>query len=177
VFGTASNSTFSGGGVVIVESGGKAVRATIEGGGQLDQLSGGTATNTTVDGGTWIVSQGAVVSGTIGFVGNGGTVVIDGNVPTNTITGFAPGDTIDLTSVMFTSGGSVPLTATNLVKFVENGATYTLQFNRSQDFLGQEFELTPDSGSGTDVTLPALTGSAAIEARRSVYYEVVASGG
>ena len=98
-------------------------------------------------------------SGSITFSGTGGVLQIDGaDLPTDpakviaaTVSGFASGDTIDLTGIVFTGAGQANLTGSNELQITEGGNTYDLQLDPSQVFNGDYFHLISDGGSGTDV--------------------------
>src|SRR5438876_7845806 len=124
------------GGVEIVSSGGTANGTTIFAGGVMSVTAGGTAASTTISGGTFeILNGGSAGAGTITFAGTGGTLRIDGTtMPTNTISGFVVGDTIDLAGVSFVNGGSVQLGAGNALKLFEDGSTYTLNLDPAQSY-------------------------------------------
>jgi hypothetical protein len=62
---------------------------------------GQTVTNPIITTGTLELGVSSTVTGTISFSGTGGELILDGTPPTNTITGFAPGDTIKLAGVPF----------------------------------------------------------------------------
>src|SRR5215469_2571557 len=83
--------------------------------------------------------HGPVSSGdTITFADIGTTLSFDDTAAmAGTIYAFAPSDTMDLTDVAFDRNGSVHLAANNVLDVNENGHTYTLQLNPSQDFSGQ----------------------------------------
>ena len=70
---------------------------------------------------------------------------------TSVISGLTPGDTIDLTSVSFASGGSVQLLAGNILKIVENGGSATIALDPLEDFSSSSFKLVSDGGGGTDI--------------------------
>jgi hypothetical protein len=74
-------------------------------------------------------------------------------MPTNVISGFAPGDKLDLAGVAFSSTGTVTLTSGNVLKITEGGTTYNLQLNPSQNFSEDAFALSSDGTGGTDVTM------------------------
>ena len=148
------------GGVVEAESGATVNRAIAEGGGDLLADNGSSINDATIDsGGLLDLATGASASGTIAFgppFGDpiGGTLEIDDTAPvTATITGFADGDDIDLTAIPYDPSGSADLVANNVLDVTENGSTYMLQFDPSQDFNGDYFHLAPDrGGTGTDIT-------------------------
>jgi autotransporter passenger strand-loop-strand repeat protein len=95
VYGSASDTTVYSGGSQVVES-------------------GGIANGTVISGGTMEIMSGGIVSGAIDFAGSGGTLQIDDTqMPGNTISGFVKGDTFDLASVAYDSGGHADLLAGN----------------------------------------------------------------
>ena len=107
----------------------------------------------TIDSGTLeLGNANAAGSGAITFA-NDPTLDVDGtSMPTNTIDGFIAGDTIDLTSIANVAGGHADMDyVTNILTITEGGNTYQLHFNPAEDFNGNYFHLTPDSGSGTDI--------------------------
>jgi hypothetical protein len=81
-------------------------------------------------------------------------------MPANVISGFAPGDTIDLAGVpydssgyttLFSGGNSVQPNA--VLGITEGGSTYYLQFDPSQNFQNEVFQLSSDGKGGTDIKL------------------------
>ncbi len=92
--------------------------------------------------------------GTIDFPGlGGGTLEIGGTtMPSNTITGVEPGDTFQLADIPFDSSGTAKLLPGNVLRISENGSTFNLQLDPSQDFTGFFFHLAGDGGGGTLVT-------------------------
>ena len=106
-----------------------------------------------ISGGTLeLTSAGAAGSSTIAFAsGTGGTLQIDGTTgPANTISGFSPGDVIDLASLGFT-GTTAPTVSGNTVTVTEGSLTETLQIASAGYGL---FRLYPDAMGGTDVAVP-----------------------
>lgn len=89
--------------------------------------------------------------GSIDFAGAGGTLAIGGATLTNTISGFDPGDAIDLTSFGGATGAT--LGANNLLTVTNGGATFTVQFDPSDDFSGQLFQLADDGAGGTLISV------------------------
>jgi autotransporter-associated beta strand protein len=113
--------------------------------------SGGT----TIAGGSTLELgvAGAAGTGAITFSGAGDTIRLDvATMPSNTLRGFAAGDTIDLTAVGFSNAGRVDLIDGNLLEISENGSTYDLQLDPSQSFAGDFFHLANDGNGGTFVT-------------------------
>jgi len=150
--GTASNTIVDSGSDQVVNLGGTAIGTTVNSGGFQDVFA--TAVNPTINGGQVNLQAGAVVSGAITFAPDSeGTLQIAGTgMPTAVISGFAPGDTIDLSGVSFASGGAIGSTSGNLLQVVENGNTYDLQLDPLQNFSGDSFRLSSDGSGGTDVT-------------------------
>jgi autotransporter-associated beta strand protein len=93
----------------------------------------------------------AAGTGNITF-SNDPSLVIDGTtLPTNTISGFAPGDVIDLSSIKYT-GGQPTLSNSDVLTFTEGGTTYSLNFDDSVS--GEVFSAVADpSGGGTEISL------------------------
>jgi hypothetical protein len=112
-------------------------------------------------GGTVDIADGGSVTGTITFHGEGGLLIIEGNVPpTNTIGGFKAGDTIDFSGAAVGTHPTVTLLAGNVLQIVEHGQTYDFQFDPNQDFSGQKFEVTDDGSGGTEIYIePTTVGS------------------
>ena len=87
-------------------------------------------------------------------------------MPANVISGFAPSDTIGL-DVNFDPAGRVQWLPNNSLEIIENGATYVLNFDPTQNFTGEFFHLSlhlgPGGGSGgtftTDLSLVSETRS------------------
>jgi hypothetical protein len=144
------------------DQGDTANRTVIQDGGYLLVESYNTANDTFIQaGGTLELQDGAAAGGDITFgptTGDpmGGTLLIDAAVsydfPLATIADFAPGDIIDLTQTAYDPAGSATITSGNTLQIVENGTSYDLTLDPSQDFLNQSFTLTPEAGFGTDVT-------------------------
>ncbi|HET9019132.1 MAG TPA: Hint domain-containing protein, partial [Acetobacteraceae bacterium] len=164
VGGTASDTMVSGGSETVL-AGGSSVDDTATFGGSVTVSSGGVAFAPRIgSAGTLVLDAGAVVSGAIsyvagsgGIVGSNGILVISGTtMPTNIISGFdlrsvSQGDTIDLASVPFATGGTVSLGAGNVLSVTEGGSTYALQLDPNQTFTSQSFEMFSDGHGGTAV--------------------------
>jgi autotransporter passenger strand-loop-strand repeat protein len=147
--------------VQTVSSGGTASNTTISATDSQVVQSGGTAIGTVISGGTMDVQSGGSATGGITFSGTGGVLEIDGaSLPTDPsqllggviIAGLTPGNTIDLTGIALDNNGQANLLAGNELQITENGSVYDLQLDPSFNFAGDFFHLTPDSGSGTDIT-------------------------
>jgi hypothetical protein len=113
-----------------------------------------------LSGGTLDVQSGGIASGSVTFSGAGGTLDIDGarlpsdpsNLIAATISGFASGDTIDLTGIPYSSAGQVNLIGGNELQITEGGHTYDLQLDPSQSFTGDYFHLANDGSNGTSIS-------------------------
>ena len=76
---------------------------------------------------------------------------------TNVIKGFAPGDTIDLPLVQYNFREFTQFLnwQSNQLKIYATGIgepVYQLQFDPSQNFFGNWFELSPDATGGTEIS-------------------------
>jgi len=140
VYGSATDSTAFAGGRVVVENGGSISGAVISGG-TVEVVSGGNA------------------GSSITFATDSGTLQIDGpNTPGvllagTTISGFVPGDTIDLTGIDYSTPNSVFVNGSDQLQITEGGNTYEIQL--TGDFTGDTFHLAPDNGGaglGTEIT-------------------------
>ena len=108
----------------------------------------GTGT-VSIDAGSTLAVQGVVSAGQdIVFTGSGGE--LDLATPSafaGTLTGFADGDIIDLTSVADVAGSSADMDyATNLLTVTENGTAYQFQFDKTETFAGDFFHLVSKNG-------------------------------
>ena len=177
-----SGAVVNGGGYAVASTGGVLESSVINSGGSErivgqprgpGAIPGGIASgDTIVSGGTLELfeqpagsgqSAGTVsslVSGGIVFEGSGGLLKVDGATisadtlsGSSVISGFTVGDTIDLSSVSFSSGGAVCLTSGNVLEVVERGGTAYLQLDPSQDFSDVSFRLSDDGRSGTEITV------------------------
>jgi autotransporter passenger strand-loop-strand repeat protein len=154
IYGSDLNGVVSGG-YVDVASGGTATNYDVLSQGELLVSSAGAVVNPTIGtSGTLNLVAGAVVSGAIDFAGSGGQLTIGGlAMPTNTISGLAPGDRFDLADLSYGSGTSqAVLQNGNLLKVVGTNGQVTLQLDPTQDFTGHTFQVRQDAGTGTLVT-------------------------
>jgi hypothetical protein len=86
------------------------------------------------------------------------TLQISGTtMPPDAIVGFAPGDTIDLTSLAFAAGDSAILTAGNVLEVAEGGNVYDLNLDPSRNYAGDVFDIASDGGGGTDIAVRPAT--------------------
>src|SRR5262249_17392444 len=143
------------GGDMGVLSGGTAIATTINRGGLEALLSGAVGTGTIINGGGELfVQSGGIVLGAITFTGTSGMLMIGGtSIPTNVISGFGPGDTIDLAGVGFDSAGTAQVTAGNVLHIVENGHAFDIHLDPTANFSGAKWHLAPDGVVGTDVSI------------------------
>ncbi len=157
---TASDVIVAAGGQLTVAAGATAIGTTVDDGGKLVADAGSTITNSVIDaGGLLDLATGAAAFGTVTFgppIGDpiGGTLEIDDTAPlAATIVNFAVGDAVDLAALPYDPNGGPDLLAGNKLTVNENGGTYTLQFDPTQNFNNEYFSLAPDSaGTGTAVT-------------------------
>jgi autotransporter passenger strand-loop-strand repeat protein len=159
-------------------------------GGSADIASGVSGSLAVISAGTVVVDSGGNVASDFQFAGSGGTLSLNGQivsgsatsgfVAVGTISGFAPGDTIDLAPIAYVNGATATLDTTsgNTLDLVEGGKTYQLNLQANQLFLGESFVAT-SAGSGTDITLVAtpISGAASVPTGKAAYGVQVASGG
>jgi len=78
--------------------------------------------------------------GTISFNGTGDTLIDDSaTLPGDVFDGFAVGDSIVLAGLTFDPTGAPVLETSNVLQFEDDGNTYDLQFDPSQDFYSSEY--------------------------------------
>jgi hypothetical protein len=105
---------------------------TVEPGTQQEITAGATANNPTLAGGILELDSGATVTGDISFSGSGSDLIIEPNsdgsttAPANGISGFDPGDTIELAGVSFTGTGGTYGTAGEDTYTVATAGTLTI---------------------------------------------------
>ena len=142
----------SNGGTEFVSSGGTASGTVVLGGGTTVISSGGIEVAPVISGGKLELVAGAVLSGAVSFAGTSGTLRVDGtSMPINTISGFVPGDVIDLAGIGFDSNGTVTLTSGNVLQISENSHVYQLQLDPSVNLTGEQFVLSSDGSGGSDI--------------------------
>src|SRR5262249_12996408 len=106
-----------------------------------------------ISGGTLEVQNGGSLgSPAVKFGGSGGVLKIDGTaMPSNTISGFVLGDTLDLAGASFANGGRGPLRTGNRLTLVAGSSSYTLHLDPTETYSGKSFRLSSDGSGGTDI--------------------------
>ena len=171
VYGLASGSLVESAGLEIVEAGGIAsgtvissggtatvygsdIGATLKSGASELVSSGGSTINATISGGTLQIGSGGAVTGSLVFATSTGVLQVDaGALVSGVISGFAPGDELDLAQANFDGSGSVELQGGNVLQVSAGGLGYQLNFDSAQDFSAQSFVLLPDASGNTAVEL------------------------
>jgi autotransporter passenger strand-loop-strand repeat protein len=154
--GTAHTTNISGGGIEVVQAGGYADGGNADGG-NLYVSSGGTASDIYIRGGFTDLGVGAIATDNIVFV-SGGILQIDGTtMPAATISGFAPGEMIDLTGLN-ASGVTYTLRSGNVLHIVvAGGQSYDLDFDPSQNLAVGQFEFNAGASGGIQIAVAAQT--------------------
>jgi autotransporter passenger strand-loop-strand repeat protein/autotransporter-associated beta strand protein len=154
--GSTRYSVISSGGSEVVSSGGFAIGATISTGGVEYVSAGGTTDATVIAGGTLVLNAAATATDGISFSGTGGVLRAQGTTTNDTISGFATGDAIDLTSLnndtissLYFDNQSDVLT----IDYMSGGsdASLTLQFPGNYD--NATFAHSGDGDFGTTITV------------------------
>ena len=138
---------------------GTANNAVVDAGSILTVNTGGTLNGASINGGTLDLQDGALTgTAPIVFHGPGGELDIEGSTaPSNVISGFVAGDTIDFIGAPVGAHPTVQLLAGNVLSIFEHNQTYLLQFDPNDDFSGQTFHVTGDGSGGTLIYLdPAV---------------------
>jgi autotransporter-associated beta strand protein len=134
----------------------------IDGSGTVDLSGANTFVGgTTLEGGTLLLSAAhAAGSGAIVFQNDPTLAFAIANVPTNTIDGFSPGDTIDITDLTTTATHATLDTSDNELSIPYTsggGGTLTLQLDPGGDYTNDVFDLAAATtpSTGTVLTLQA----------------------
>ncbi|MBR0894841.1 NF038122 family metalloprotease [Bradyrhizobium tropiciagri] len=143
------------GGNAEVYNGGVIHGITVEAGATLNVDAGGSADGVFIAGGLADFNNNASTGTTpIVFEGSGGTLEIDGHAaPTNVISGFAIGDTIDFYGANIGSNATVALLPGNVLELAEHNKTYDFQLDPNDNFAGQTFGVGGDGYGGTAIYL------------------------
>ena len=159
---TVDGAVVANGGTVEVTGGGTFNRGTIDAGGTvIADYSAPAAVigDVLIDSfGLLDLTDGAPAAATIEFGpvtdGAGGTLEInDSTMPSGTIVGMAPGDTIHLAyQFPYDSAGTAVVASGNVLQVMEDGQTFDLQLDPIQDFTPDRFALADDLNGGTNVT-------------------------
>ncbi|KXV35874.1 hypothetical protein AD940_01190 [Gluconobacter thailandicus] len=134
------------GGTVAVQSGGILQNQVLASGASAYLSSGAIISGSlTVSSGASATLNGTAGSGTVSLSGDGAHLVISGTtMPTNTISGWSPADTIDLASIPAASVTSVTTTSTGIT-FYTSGGTYSLNVPGASSY---GYTLSSDSNGG-----------------------------
>ena len=162
---TSVASSFGG----VISDGAGPGSVVINGAGTVTLTGANTYTGgTTLSAGTLeLGNAGAAGTGAITF-GAGATATLEldsGIAITNTVAGFAAGDTIDLAGLAFSASGGATLGAGNVLSITEGGTTEQIQLATGTSYAGDGFKVVSDGHGGVDVTLTtaptlAVNGSA-----------------
>ncbi|MCW2267152.1 autotransporter passenger strand-loop-strand repeat protein [Gluconobacter cerinus] len=140
------NTTVSSTALLDVLSGGTVASTTVLSGGSINIESGGViGSRLTVSSGGTAVMNGTAGSGIVNLAGDGASLIISGTtMPTNTISGWSPTDTIELASIPQASVTSVTTTSTGIT-FYTTGGTYSLNVPGASSY---GYTLSSDSNGG-----------------------------
>jgi len=150
--GTAESATVNAGGAQFVNQIGSAISTRIDGG-RMVVNAGGTAVTPLIGAsGTLDLESGGIASGGIAFAGAAGLLAITGTaLPTAPISGFAPGDSIDLAGIAPGSAPSASLDAATQVLTI-HAADGSFVLTLAGAAAGTLFDVTSDTGSGSLLT-------------------------
>jgi len=148
--GVVSGSTINSGGTETIGIFGVVSGTVVSGGGSEVVRFGGTVNNTVLrNGATQFAFSGGAVSGTV--VSSGAMEVLSGGATADS-TVVMIGGAIDLPNLRFSSGGSAALdTGTGILTVTEGGKQY--QQILAGAYANVSFQVTPDTGTGTLVTM------------------------
>jgi len=188
------------GGTLVLHGGGLAVSGVVASGGLAIVSGGAVASNTIESGGTEIVTAGGEISNAQTI--DGGSLVIDAGATLNVgggvvftsaadgylslgqslggafiaVSGFAVGDTIDLSTLAYSGTTTATLDGSTLA-VTEGAVTETVAFNPYVAAPAGPFVLTPDGNGGTDITMACFAeGTRIATARGEVAVERLRQG-
>ncbi|MFT9297389.1 MAG: Hint domain-containing protein, partial [Gluconobacter sp.] len=146
------------GNTVVIQSGAPVSGTVISAGGTTVISSGGLIAGTqTVSSGGTLVLNSTAGTGSILLSGDGANLVISGTtMPTNTISGWSPTDTIELASIPQASVTSVSTTASGIT-FYTTGGTYSLNVPNASTY---GYTLSSDGNGGLVYTTCFAEGTA-----------------
>src|SRR5581483_5191393 len=114
---------------------------------------GALSGQTKIGGGSVTIDNGANAHGSFDFTGSNGTLEIASTqMPTGVISGFAPGDVIDLAVIPYQTTESVTIAPGNVLKVTTTSAVYKLQLDPTQAF-SSDVMLSRDASGTTAITL------------------------
>ncbi|WP_249194965.1 Hint domain-containing protein [Gluconobacter cerinus] len=144
--GTMAVTSMGAGGTVAVQSGGILQNQILASGASAYLSSGAVISGSlTVSSGASATLNGTAGSGTVSLSGDGARLVISGTtMPTNTISGWSPADTIDLASIPAASVTSVTTTSSGIT-FYTAGGSYSLNVPGASTY---GYALSSDSNGG-----------------------------
>jgi autotransporter-associated beta strand protein len=152
---TGAASSFGG----VISDGSGPGRLVIAGAGLVTLTGANTYSGgTTLQAGTLELGNNAAEgTGAITFAsGDTATLKLDSGIAiTNTVAGFASGDTIDLAGLGWSASGGATLGPGNLLTVSEGGKTEAIQLATGTSYAGNVFHLGSDGNGGVDVTLTA----------------------
>jgi autotransporter passenger strand-loop-strand repeat protein len=160
ISGSGARPTLGSGASSFVLSGGLESDAVIGNHGSSEVFAGGTAVDTTIDaGGLLLVKAGAVIGGAITFSGISGTLkTAETALPGVVISGFAPGDIIDLPTVTG-SGLAASVTSADVLDVTSDGTVVAdFQLSTTQSYTGATFSVGTELSNGDAlVTMTSAT--------------------
>jgi autotransporter passenger strand-loop-strand repeat protein len=174
--GTVSGTqVFSGGN--LVDSGGTLMDSVISAGGLESIVGSGTASGTqTIAGGELVVSSGAVVVGAVSFVSGGTLALAHPSSFAAMVSGLGAGDTIDLTSLAFSTSASSASVSGTVLSVTEGAVTQSITLSAA-GFDASKVTLQDDSNDGTELIVPCFAGGTRIATvRGDVPVEALAVG-
>jgi hypothetical protein len=70
-------------------------------------------------------------------------------MPDTVLSGFSPGDAVDLAGVSYSSSATYQLLSGNQLQLTENGNSYVLNLDPTQSY--SSFHVFPDTAGGTEI--------------------------